>query len=298
MDSKNSANNQTLIYSSIIILLLIGGYLLLDKNSDGSKIQSDQSISNSQQEEINALKSEIEGLKTQQTRTERKQTNLSDIVQEWRKTTALVFCQYGYLGDYSYREVSGSGLLVSLNGVPQVITNSHVVSNSRNDLNSCWIKFPDQTGASTYTVSPQSITHDSGGYDVAYLNLSMYSQNDIHAKEGISSISNRARSDSYLCKNAPNVGDHILILGYPVYGTPISLSRLYSQNPIEVTATEGVISGKDGIYYTTSAKIDSGNSGGLAIDETNDCYFGIPTWNKSGNFESLGRILPASYIFK
>jgi hypothetical protein len=158
----------------------------------------------------------------------------------------------------------------------------------------CWIKFPDQTGTSTYAINGHDITYDSNGYDVAYLDLSMYSQQDIHAKEGIAPISERARSDSYLCKNNPNVGDHILILGYPVYGTPISWERFFSSNPIEVTATEGIVSGMDGIYYTTSAKIDHGNSGGLAIDEANDCYFGIPTWDVSGGFESLGRILPAS----
>ena len=290
MESKNQQNqfnNPVIIILFVVVFGLIG-YIIFSKNQNNT--QPVQEAVNSQQQTTDNSQPTAPIKQPAQSNTTK---STSQIVQEWRKTTALVFCQYGTIG-YDYREVSGSGLLVNLNGKPQVITNGHVVNNSRGNLDSCWIKFPDQTGVSTYNVRPQSITYDSSGYDVAYLDLSEYSQQDIHTSEGIAPISERARSDSYLCKNNPSVGDHILILGYPVYGTPISLSRLYSSNPIEVTATEGIISGKDGIYFTTSAKIDSGNSGGLSIDAQNDCYFGIPTWNESGNFESLGRILPAS----
>jgi hypothetical protein len=85
----------------------------------------------------------------------------------------------------------------------------------------------------------------------------------------------------------------MVILGYPVYGTGAgTYTSVFST--IEITATEGIISGMDEIYYTTSAKIDHGNSGGLAIDENNDCYIGIPTAAIEGQIESLGRILPSS----
>lgn len=284
MESKNQQNqlnNPVIIILFVVVFGLIG-YIIFSKNQNNT--QPVQETVNSQQRTADNSQN------SQQTAPAKQQTqgntakSTSQIVQEWRKTTALILCN----SDLGY--ISGSGLLVNLSGKLQVITNNHVVTH--NPI--CWVKFPDQTGVSTYSVNYGNITPDSNGYDVAYLDLSLYSQQDIHASEGIAPISERARSDSYLCKNNPSIGDHILILGYPVYGTPISLSRLYSSNPMEVTATEGIISGKDGIYYTTSAKIDSGNSGGLAIDAQNDCYFGIPTWNESGNFESLGRILPAS----
>lgn len=82
------------------------------------------------------------------------------------------------------------------------------------------------------------------------------------------------------CTSTPEVGDSIVILGYPSIGSQT-----------DITATQGIISGYDGEYYITSAGIDHGNSGGAAIDEKNNCYLGIPTWAKAGSFESLGRIL-------
>ncbi len=286
MDLKNQQNyfNNPVVIILLVVIIGLVGYLIFSKSQSSNPNTENQIpqqiIDSSKNNQPDVLIAEPSQSKTPK--------STSEIVQEWRKTTALILCN----SDLGY--ISGSGLLVSLNGKPQVITNGHVVTH--NPI--CWIKFPDQTGVSTYTVNPQNITDDSSGYDVAHLDLSLYSQQDIHAKEGIAPISARARRDSYLCKNDLNIGDSILILGYPVYGTPISLSRFYSSNPIEVTVTEGIVSGKDGIYYTTSAKIDSGNSGGLAIDAQNDCYFGIPTWNESGNFESLGRILPASTFLR
>ena len=163
------------------------------------------------------------------------------------------------------------------------------MENSRGDLVSCWVKFPDQTSSVPYNVNPQNITYDTNGYDVAYISLSNYSQ--IRKEGDPYMLLDRTKKDVYACKNPLKIGDSVLMLGYPVYGTSITTFEL---NPIEVTATEGIISGKDSIYYTTSAKIDHGNSGGLAIDKNNDCYFGTPTWNEAGSFESLGRILPAS----
>lgn len=79
-----------------------------------------------------------------------------------------------------------------------------------------------------------------------------------------------------------------MVLGYPSYGTDY----------LEITAIEGIVSGYDGEYYTTSAKIEQGNSGGVAISQKGNCYLGIPTAVKLGVFESLGRILDVKYIFQ
>ena len=44
-------------------------------------------------------------------------------------------------------------------------------------------------------------------------------------------------------------------------------------------------------YYITSAKIEHGNSGGIAVIENYYCMVGIPSAVVVGSSESLGRIL-------
>nr|MDQ3014484.1 hypothetical protein [bacterium] len=67
---------------------------------------------------------------------------------------------------------------------------------------------------------------------------------------------------------------------------------------VDVTATEGIISGYEGNYYITSAKIEQGNSGGAAISLRDNCFLGIPTLTLVGKVESLGRILDWQSIQK
>ena len=83
-------------------------------------------------------------------------------------------------------------------------------------------------------------------------------------------------------------GDNVIILGYPDYAGQFT----------EPTATTGIISGYASPYYTTSTQIESGNSGGVAIDPDKDCYIGIPSAVKTGNYANLGRILSAGAVFK
>ena len=51
--------------------------------------------------------------------------------------------------------------------------------------------------------------------------------------------------------------------------------------------------------YFVSAKIDSGNSGGIAFSKDRDglCILGIPTWVSQGNFENAGLIQNMSNIY-
>ncbi len=81
------------------------------------------------------------------------------------------------------------------------------------------------------------------------------------------------------------IGGKVIILGYPGIGSPEG-----------ITATEGIISGYDGDYYITSAKIEHGNSGGVAVLVNNNCYLGMPTFVAVGTIESLGRILDVNVI--
>jgi hypothetical protein len=84
-----------------------------------------------------------------------------------------------------------------------------------------------------------------------------------------------------------NIGDPILILGYPSYGGKT------------LTITNGIISGSlDEFYFKTNAKIDEVNSGPVLLDDPSnkDCYIGIATFLIKGGSESLGYILKTKYI--
>ena len=64
------------------------------------------------------------------------------------------------------------------------------------------------------------------------------------------------------------------------------------------TVTEGIISSfekvEESYYYLTSAKIERGNSGGLAVTGNFSCVVGVPTFVVVGEIESLGRVLIAT----
>ena len=81
-----------------------------------------------------------------------------------------------------------------------------------------------------------------------------------------------------------------MVLGYP----PLSGGAL--------TVTDGLISSlySQRGYLVTSAKIMSGNSGGLAIDE-NGCYVGVPTavyLDEETDGEALGEIIDREFTIE
>lgn len=94
-------------------------------------------------------------------------------------------------------------------------------------------------------------------------------------------------------------------------GFPASTMKIVEDGAIQSTrtVTNGIISAHDesaiGDYglpapdYFVSAKIDSGNSGGIVLskDSSGLCVLGIPTWVNVGNFETQGVIQNIHNIF-
>jgi hypothetical protein len=217
--------------------------------------------------------------------------DLTSIIADWRPKTAYIVCSWKNSAGQVFQAVSGSGFLAAFSLGNQIITNKHIVVDPQYGVATvCIFKFPDD-GSGWYPVSNNSsIKIDSAGYDVGYIT-------SLEPSRGNTSktIGDRAGESFDFCKQAPNIGDPVVVIGYPDYGTGTLIQNLAS---VEVTATEGIISGFANGYYTTSAKIEHGNSGGLAIDETHDCYLGIPSAAAVGGIESLGRILPASLFLR
>lgn len=251
-----------------------------------------------QKSEMEKLKNEVEDLKNKPPQTiikevpqeKSKTIDLPSIISEWRLKTAYIVCSWTVNGRNAYQTVSGSGFLAVLSSGIQIITNKHVVVDPQYGVATvCLFKFSDDD--SYYWVSNSSfIMIDTAGYDVGYITNLEPPHGDVSK-----TISERSGKSFNLCKQAPNIGDPVVIIGYPDYGTG---SLIQNVSSIEVTATEGIISGFTDGYYTTSAKIEHGNSGGLAIDETRNCYLGIPSAAVVGGIESLGYILPASVFLQ
>jgi S1-C subfamily serine protease len=281
MENNNSKNDFSFNNPAVIVLTLIlvfvGGYFLINKNSNTPQ----NNIPNSQQSEIDALKKTVEDLKNQKPQTIIKEipvksTSIADIVNEWGPVIPIVVCDFRNSNGEIVESSIGSGIL-RYGSVYSILTNKHVVAATNsigNFSNDCQVQFPNDP--QIFTIPTSKISLDPNGTDGAQIYID--SPDNI-----IIDLINKSKKK--FCTSIPSIGDTVVILGYPAIGASSG-----------ITATEGIISGYDGDYYVTSAKIDHGNSGGAAIDVKNNCDLGIPTYVISGQLESLARILKAQAL--
>ncbi len=207
----------------------------------------------------------------------------SQIIQKWDGITVRISCEYK-TKDKSF----GSGLYLGPESAVNlgagneyvILTNSHVLEEEDEVPVLCDIQWDNNETATVFFNQNDGVSKASffEGFDAAFITL-------VRSDVPSSVLTDR---DSYdICLSPPQIGDEVLVLGYPKIGSTES-----------VTGTEGIISGYDGNFFITSAKISKGNSGGAAIFIQEDCYFGIPTLVKADAVESLGRILDITNIFK
>ncbi|PIR98393.1 MAG: hypothetical protein COT88_01820 [Candidatus Colwellbacteria bacterium CG10_big_fil_rev_8_21_14_0_10_41_28] len=182
----------------------------------------------------------------------------------------------------------GSGVLYkgnsSISNLSQyyVQTSLHVVETEDGSTSQCAIAvYPDPNNTSDYIVykSRGHKVYDND-VDIAFLDIELNENNKRAGTfDELDKYSRDARSTK-LC-SVVSIGDNISVLGYPDIGGD------------SLTVTDGIVSGfetREGVrYIKVSAKIDRGNSGGLAIKDSG-CVLGIPTFVQS-QIESLGRIL-------
>ena len=210
--------------------------------------------------------------------------DLATLVKEWRPRVALIICKYPHLTEdgntYFKFESGGSGTLVKF-GYGQVVamTNSHVISattklGEEKFPSSCIVQFPDHDVM--YESSWKAIQRNLDGLDQGFVAIENPDQY----------ITQLASKSFGACFEKADLGDQVIILGYPDIGASS-----------DITVTEGIVSGYDDEYYVTSAKVEAGNSGGVAVLVKDNCYLGIPTYAKIGDVESLARILKVNYIF-
>ncbi len=106
------------------------------------------------------------------------------------------------------------------------------------------------------------------------------------------------------CSTRMPIGAPVAIVGFPAFAGQSFQVENYGTGDVNLlTTSNGIISAQDDtvappfgdlLYpnYFVSAKIDSGNSGGIALSKTQQglCVLGIPTWVSVGNYETNGII--------
>ena len=204
-------------------------------------------------------------------------------------------------------DISGSvSLWKSESGMPTyaALTNEHVVEG----LTGNCLLFPgtdsfsntDSASKIMATADPQQTYKWNKFTDIAVLSVST----PFTMKENCEGACSEAVSKEKLnysisllkkCPEKMPVGSPIVAVGFPAFGMTSDIaSHRISSN--------GIISGyntRDALdraipysNYFTSAKIDSGNSGGIAFSKTASglCVLGVPTWVSVGNYETNGLI--------
>ncbi|MFA4998601.1 MAG: RDD family protein [Candidatus Paceibacterota bacterium] len=176
----------------------------------------------------------------------------------------------------------GSGTIFSTDGF--VLTNNHVISGAI----SCKITIPDSKGAisKVYIAEPLIIPDLSEKYDIAGLTITG-SYTDSKGKTwGDYPTVFPAFTDPTDCINNDNqLGDSLIIYGYPI-----------TSGGVNLTVTKGNISSfSDDGSILTDAQIDSGNSGGLAVNQYG-CFVGIPSAVLFGDYQNLGVIISTDII--
>lgn len=306
-----------------ILILIIAGVLALGGASyfgvkqyqkyKAGKINEQKIAQEGQQQkdtEFEKLKQEIEALKTEKPDTKKQNIikenplpklpplpefpksntdDITSIIKKWRSRVAFIDCKIIFEGN-NMGEQFGSAYMWGTDqdsGVPILLTNYHVIdvtihyldgtpSTMTGTPSSCNVKIPGDSQFATVYNEPGAFY----GYKEKDVGLVTIKNPTPYMKTVVQNIWYGN------CTKKAELGEKILILGYPGIG---------DQN--DVTVTDGIISGYDGNYYITSAKVEQGNSGGIAVSIKNNCYLGIPTFVKKGQVESLARILDVKAIF-
>ncbi|OGI56980.1 hypothetical protein A2906_02960 [Candidatus Nomurabacteria bacterium RIFCSPLOWO2_01_FULL_37_25] len=194
---------------------------------------------------------------------------------------------------------SGSGSIWKYDSNYQFLTNYHVIEGAKG----CQL---------IYSNPNNSDTEESNGvfYDLdidnALVEINDIVDYAIIKLKKISFISESSDEPPSVDKNFTScpkylpLATSVFVIGFPATTQTTTQTQAGDVTSINLTVTNGIISSYDDnptstypdYNYFITAKIDSGNSGGLAIAgyKNNLCVMGIPTAVKLGNYEIQGMI--------
>lgn len=309
-----------------VLVLGVGGYVGIkqyqsyqrEKGQVQQQAETQQKALEQAQSEIEKLKQESEAAKEKQSQLEQTMKNVSTPAQNndqiTSKELALYLTGVGAVQCFADNEtIKGSGSLWNFGGTLgyTVLTNEHVIDVSGDR---CSVAIGDTTEDKTHKgffridianrKTWNSYT-DVAAVPISYSLLFEEGSNPT-AQQIMATIArlNYSLTSLAYCPTEMSQGSPVVLIGYPAYSAqvdPILIPR---------TVTNGIISGfvesvkkpkgnLPYVNYLVSAKIDSGNSGGLALSKSKGklCVLGIPTWLTVGNYETQGILQNIHNIF-
>ena len=313
-----------IVACSIIILMIgalsFGGYMLYKKvlrteaqqkeiveRQEAERMAREEEAAQKiqhQQEELAQAKSELEKTKTEAAKTNEQVQSLSQALKETKAQKDIVIsssdlspyltgvAQIICVNGQSF--TSGSGSLFTFKEVAYgLLTNYHVVK----DADRCVVVMTNAGNSQTGVFSlKDSIYTYNQSTDEAILEIGQpLSKTSVPIKNYNYSLASLKK-----CTTLLPVGTPVVIVGFPAYAkrdTAVVVETVGTVNAVYRTVTNGIISGYDTSTkgepnYFVSAKIDNGNSGGMAIakDTSGLCALGLPTWLTVGNYETQGLV--------
>jgi hypothetical protein len=332
---KNHKKLYIILFTVVIGLVVCGGiyfgikYYQKITKEEAAKEAAAQDLINKQQQALNDAEKQINDVKTQsqqeindlKTQSEQDKTNLQnqinnvnsanlsqDIssadIESYIDTIGVLDCW-----DSKSNEQFGTGVLLTTG---KLMTNWHVVSGmetclfaSDKFINPKYPATPANYRPGAYILDLSNVQKPDSNLDFAIV---PFTRNE---KAKITAQTQGAPSDEYLevsqldyrvgsmtkCSKKVTVGTPVAILGYPA--SSINLD----QNAPPESVTTGAISGYESIQsnnYLVTAKVDHGNSGGLALAKENGkiCLLGVPTWIITGQVESSGIVQNINNLIK
>lgn len=303
-----------------LLIAIVAGILILGgagyfgvkqyQNSQVEKIEREKLAQGQQkaleqaQVEIEKLKQDSENAKTKQQQLEQKisqesvkaksQTISASELAPYLNGVVLIDCN----------GVKGTGSLWNFENFGRaVLTNDHVIEENSYQYG-CLVTVYETSsvsGSYLYRIIPQGSFDFNKVTDSAILPIQQL--NDNPAAHPIENL-NYKISSLRKCPTKIAIGSPVMAVGFPAFAFGNINYKGFNVEANFRTVTEGIISGYDDSNsktfggtvpfqdYFVSAKIDSGNSGGITFAKDNNglCVLGIPTWVSIGNYETQGLV--------
>lgn len=271
------------------------------------KEKESQIATEAQQKALEVAQQEIQKLKEQSTKSEENQQQLAQkVLNQQKQNLSISVSELApYLTGVVRIDCSdwwGSGSLWDWGDLGfSVLTNYHVFQ----DAKQCAVltEEKDNRYVNAATIKSSNKKLLDAKKDIAIIQLSPI------VVEGEQSMPfdkfNYSIGAMKICAENMPIGSPVVTIGFPAFAVKEISYKQYLTNSYSQITSNGIISGYDEAInntnwgtlpfqnYYVSAKIDSGNSGGIAISKSSVgglCILGIPTWVSIGNYETQGLV--------
>lgn len=200
----------------------------------------------------------------------------------------------------------GSGSLWKISGDQyMILTNDHVIENPVDSSSglSCyvWVHDKNHSVEGVFQIFTSEDKFQDAEQDIALLPL-----HPVHKVSGLDTSNMHIKDMNYIisglayCPVKTEINSPVFVIGYPSSGSlDVDHEAGTARQDFRILTT-GIVSGYDSSItnssqgsmpdFFISAKLDSGNSGGIALSKYNEefCILGVPTWVNIGDYDTQG----------